>query len=189
MNLITTFLVCLYFPVPFIMLWLHLLQPVWRPLGKHSYWIHTPVYLAMVATCALLHRRWSTGVLIDAGAADVVGFGLIGISVAILIISYRFIDPWTLMAGPQLTRSRRKLITDGIYAYIRHPRYLILITGALGNFLLTGTVSLLIAFIVTTTLTIMLTHVEEAELRRQFGSAYEDYAHRVPAFIPRRRNL
>jgi protein-S-isoprenylcysteine O-methyltransferase Ste14 len=144
----------------------------------------------MVATCIVLHRRWSTGAVFGsnlAGAVGLAGIVLIGISFAILIISYRSIDPWTLMAGPQITGTSRELITDGIYAHIRHPRYLILITGALGNFLVTGTGSLLIAFIVTTTLTIIMTRVEEKELRSQFGNAYDDYARRVPAFIPRRR--
>lgn len=85
----------------------------------------------------------------------------------------------------RIHQAKGELVTDGIYAHVRHPQYL-------GLFLLI--VSLLIQW--PTILSVLMAPVlfvvygrlarrEEGELETLFGEVYRDYKARVPAFLPR----
>jgi len=81
------------------------------------------------------------------------------------------------------------LITEGPYALARHPIY----AGLFGMMLATGLVMtywfvLLAASAIFLIGTNIRTRSEERLLRDEFGAAYESYARRVPALIPRLRN-
>ena len=170
------------------MLWMHLAAPWWRRLGRRSYLIHAPLYLAMVVATAMLSPAIGSGPPVIPAAARFVGVALVITGLTALAITYRHIDSWTAMAGPQLTNAEsRRLITGGIYGVIRHPRYLVLLLGAWGNLLMLGGTVLLLAAIATTVLTPLLVRVEERELATHFGEAWRAYAIRVPALIPRIR--
>lgn len=183
---IGTVLLCLYLPVAPIMLWIHLPERHWRRLGRRSYLVHTPVYLGMVALTATLYGRIGAGAPAVPSALRIPGAALVVLGFALLALTYRHIDSWTAMAGPQLTGAvARPLITGGIYGVIRHPRYLVLLLGAWGNLLMLGGTVLAVAAVVTTALVPLLVHVEERELSRHFGPAWERYAARVPALVPR----
>ena len=76
-----------------------------------------------------------------------------------------------------------RLITSGLYAYVRHPLY----TGGLLLiwFMPVMTTSLL-AFNLAATLYLYLGSIhEEQRLVAVFGKEYSAYRHRVPRFIPR----
>jgi len=185
---IATVLLCLYLPVAPIMLWMHLPAPLWRRLGRRSYLIHAPVYLAMVGATALLYPRIGSGPPAIPDALYWPGAALVIAGLVLLAATYRHINSWTAMAGPQLTNAEsRRLITGGIYGAIRHPRYLVLLLGAWGNLLMLGGSVLLVAAIATTVLTPILVRVEERELATHFGDIWCDYATRVPALFPRVR--
>jgi len=170
------------------MLWMHLAAPLWRRLGRSSYLIHAPVYLAMVGATALSYPIIGSGPPPMPGLLYWPGAALVASGLALLASTYRHIDSWTAMAGPQLTNAEsRRLITGGIYGVIRHPRYLVLLLGAWGNLLMLGGSALLLAAIATTVLTPVLVRVEERELAAYFGDAWFDYATRVPALVPRIR--
>ncbi|HSA95637.1 MAG TPA: isoprenylcysteine carboxylmethyltransferase family protein, partial [Acidobacteriota bacterium] len=77
------------------------------------------------------------------------------------------------------------LITDGPFGWVRHPIYL-----AMGLLLLSpiicfsswlGAALALSLFVTGTALRVQ---AEEGILRETFGSRYEDYRNRVPAFLP-----
>jgi protein-S-isoprenylcysteine O-methyltransferase Ste14 len=78
------------------------------------------------------------------------------------------------------------LITEGPYRLVRHPIY----TGMFGMMLATGLVmtywfilpAAIVFFLVGTKIR---TRSEEGLLRTEFGAAYESYARRTPALIPR----
>jgi len=75
-------------------------------------------------------------------------------------------------------------VTDGIYAFVRHPQYL-------GLFLLIASLliqwptilSVLMAPVLLLTY-IRLARREEREMEAQFGDDYRNYEARVPAFLP-----
>jgi protein-S-isoprenylcysteine O-methyltransferase Ste14 len=89
---------------------------------------------------------------------------------------------WSLQAR---VLEHHELIRHGPYRIVRHPIY----TGIFGM-LVAGSLAyghwpgLLIASAVYYIGTIIRIRSEEKLLREQFGSAYEDYARKVPAFIP-----
>jgi protein-S-isoprenylcysteine O-methyltransferase Ste14 len=82
-----------------------------------------------------------------------------------------------------------KLITNGLYAYIRNPMLLGMFIFMLGLGLLFGSLSLIFIFtplfIVINVLYIKA--IEEKEMEKKFGPAYLEYKKRVPMFIPRLR--
>ncbi len=85
----------------------------------------------------------------------------------------------------QIHQANGALVTDGIYARVRHPQYV-------GLFMLIGSLliqwptflSLLMAPLLIVAY-VRLARREERELEAQFGQAYRDYRARVSAFWPR----
>jgi protein-S-isoprenylcysteine O-methyltransferase Ste14 len=89
---------------------------------------------------------------------------------------------WSLQAR---VLEHHELIRHGPYPIVRHPIY----TGMFGMLIAGGLayghwLGLLIASVVYGVGTIIRIRSEERLLREQFGSAYEEYAREVPAFIP-----
>jgi len=182
-----TVIFCLYVPVPLIMLWMHGAAALWPRLKRRAYLLHVPVYCGLVVAAAWSHRYIAAGAWAWPDAARAGGLVLVAAAFGLLAATYRRIDSWTAMAGPQITASsRRTLITGGVYGVIRHPRYAVLVIGAAGNFLATGYPLLLAAAAVTTMLTLILVRVEDHELERAFGDTYRQYRSQVPALVPRR---
>jgi protein-S-isoprenylcysteine O-methyltransferase Ste14 len=78
-----------------------------------------------------------------------------------------------------------KLVTNGIYASIRHPHYLALMLLCLSIALgFKSVVDLLIA-LVNVIVRCCFTLEEEKELIKQFGDGYREYKTMVPRFIPK----
>jgi len=78
-----------------------------------------------------------------------------------------------------------KLLHEGIYSQVRHPRYL-------GAMLASVSMAFLVNYLATWVLVAglfplvyLLTVIEERELRERFGGDYIEYAERVPRIIPR----
>lgn len=77
-----------------------------------------------------------------------------------------------------------RLITTGVYRYIRHPLYSSLIAFALGAFLKSPSWAGA-ALVLTTVLGAALTaKIEERHNLARFGEAYQDYMERTSRFIP-----
>ena len=82
--------------------------------------------------------------------------------------------------------SMHKLVTGGIYSWIRHPGYLGLILIYFGLALIFGIVWMLIPAAIFTVLTYMTAVKEEQFLLSHFGKQYEEYRNKVPwRFIPK----
>ena len=78
-----------------------------------------------------------------------------------------------------------ELVTDGPYEVVRHPQYvglLVMIVGALVQW--PTLVTVVMAPILAVTY-VRLARREEAAMRERFGDAYDDYARRTPAFLPK----
>ncbi len=80
-----------------------------------------------------------------------------------------------------------EVVRQGIYAYIRHPRYTGSACAVAGACLLGGTRWMWALAGGWAALTALVIHLEERELRRRFGGTYEEYARSVPRFFPRGR--
>lgn len=109
---------------------------------------------------------------------------LIGASLVIVFKAVRTLGKqWSLTA--RVLESHR-LVTEGPYRLVRHPIY----TAMLGLLLATGLAlsrweALLAAVVLYAIGTRIRIGVEERLLRETFGSAYDEYARQVGAFVPR----
>jgi protein-S-isoprenylcysteine O-methyltransferase Ste14 len=72
----------------------------------------------------------------------------------------------------------------GIYARIRHPRYVGSFLAILGACFLAGTRAAWVVAVVWLLLTRIAIVLEERELHDRFGVSYEEYCRRVPRFVP-----
>jgi protein-S-isoprenylcysteine O-methyltransferase Ste14 len=84
-------------------------------------------------------------------------------------------------------RQTQTLATTGPYARMRHPQYAAFIVIMLGFLLQWPTIPTLVMFPVLVGVYVNLAHKEEAEVRAEFGEAYDRYAAATPAFFPRWR--
>ena len=76
------------------------------------------------------------------------------------------------------------LVTDGVYAFVRHPQYtglFLIIVGFLVQWptLLTVLMASLLIYAY-----MRLARSEERKMIQRFGRAYAEYAARTPAFFP-----
>jgi protein-S-isoprenylcysteine O-methyltransferase Ste14 len=117
------------------------------------------------------------------------------IALAVLTAALAVVSLWMVVAaahtlGKHWSLAARvveehKLVTEGPYRIVRHPIY----TGMLGMLLATSFATsywfaipfALLAFIIGT---LVRVRSEEKLLRETFGSHFDDYVRRVPAFIP-----
>ena len=81
-------------------------------------------------------------------------------------------------------RGRDRLVTDGIYHYLRHPQYLGLMLIILGFNIMWPTLLTLPMAPALIVMYARLARREDEELATFFGEAFRDYAARTPAFVP-----
>ena len=85
---------------------------------------------------------------------------------------------------------KRKLVTTGIYRYIRHPQYSGFIIITLGLLIHWATIPLIIMLPILVLLYYKLSKKEEKLLEEEFGDKYLEYKREVPRFFPNpRRHL
>jgi protein-S-isoprenylcysteine O-methyltransferase Ste14 len=95
-----------------------------------------------------------------------------------------------VLAGlPELSPGRYpgRLLTDGIYSRMRHPRYVEVVVGVLAYALFANHVGTYVLWLLLIPTLLLVVHLEEGELRERFGAAWDEYARRVPRFVPRGR--
>jgi protein-S-isoprenylcysteine O-methyltransferase Ste14 len=94
-----------------------------------------------------------------------------------------------ILAGlPELSPNEHppRLLTEGIYGRIRHPRYVEAVLFVLGYALVSNYLAAYATFVLTLPALLLVVSLEERELRERFGQPYVDYCSRVPRFVPRR---
>jgi len=123
---------------------------------------------------------WST--LVGLGETGMLISMLLGYALAAVGVGM-FIQGWR-----QVYRAREEgqLVTDGLYAFVRHPQYTGLFIALFGE----GVVHWPTLFSVGLFPIIVLTYAwlarrEEWRMEEEFGEAYRAYRRRVPMFIPR----
>ena len=116
----------------------------------------------------------------------------LGLSILLLGLGW-FICGWTFLTfirtkgTPVPFNPPPKLITSGLYAYVRNPMLLGLFIFLMGLGILLGSLSLIFIF---TPLFILinvlyLKAIEEKEMEKKFGMQYLEYKKKVSMFIPK----
>jgi protein-S-isoprenylcysteine O-methyltransferase Ste14 len=106
------------------------------------------------------------------------------------ILSFAFIGGGFILisAGWKVlydAQQHHEIATSGVYSHVRHPQYDGFILVMFGFLLQWPTLLTLGMFPVLVVMYVRLAHSEEKETLAEFGSAYEQYMHYVPGFIPR----
>lgn len=94
---------------------------------------------------------------------------------------------WT--AWRQIHAAHGALVTDGLYARVRHPQYTGLFLITVGMLIQWPTILTLLMWPALMLTYYRLARREEREAAKRFGPVYEVYRARVPAFVPRPRWL
>jgi protein-S-isoprenylcysteine O-methyltransferase Ste14 len=82
-------------------------------------------------------------------------------------------------------RSGNVLVTQGIYAVVRHPQYLGFMLVTLGQFLVWPTIPTAILWPLLVYLYHRQARREESVLAEKFGKKFDEYAGKTPMFLPR----
>jgi protein-S-isoprenylcysteine O-methyltransferase Ste14 len=93
-----------------------------------------------------------------------------------------------LVGVPEISAADKgRLLTEGIYAQTRNPRYLEFLAFAFAYVAFANYAGTWVLFALTIPAIHAVVLLEEPELRQRFGSEYDDYCRRVPRYIPTRR--
>jgi len=165
MGVVTAFLVALFaemygFPLTIYLLsgWLGDAYPVLQPFS-HKYG-HLWVVVFGGSTFA-----WAV---------------VMGLSLFFMILGYVLLSKgWTQIYG-----ARGGMVTDGIYAYARHPQYTGLLLVIVGFLIQWPTFLTVVMAPVMVYAYVHLSRVEERRAKAEYGEAYDDYARDTPAFVP-----
>jgi len=163
----------------------------WRRLGPaRTYLIVLPIVTALGAV--LYRFRWP--LLGEDLGTNWILIGIAGVLYAITMWFefqyWRHLSIATLVGVTELSRTGNetgKLLREGMYARLRHPRYASAGLGVIGNVLLINYLGLYIILLVVLALGLWLLALEERELADRFGDAYRQYQREVPQLIPRMR--
>jgi protein-S-isoprenylcysteine O-methyltransferase Ste14 len=177
---------------PAVLLWyaIHPFAGFWRRFGPG--WTYAvlgiPAVAMMVGLFAVRDRLLGT----DFGTSyPLTAAGILCVTVAMVIAMKRkkYLTFRILAGIPELSRRAEpgKLLNQGIYASIRHPRYVELVLAMLGYALIANYLGSYFLFILFVPAIYLIVLMEERELRERFGAEYEEYCRRIPRFIPRHR--
>ena len=109
-------------------------------------------------------------------------------SIAIEIQCRKHLKFKTLAGVPEVEadQGERRLLDQGIYGRVRHPRYISVTFGMIAMTVFANYLALWILFPITILSLFLIAVLEERELVASMGRTYEDYRERVPMFVPKR---
>jgi protein-S-isoprenylcysteine O-methyltransferase Ste14 len=179
----------LYFPVPVYWLLIHPAVNYWRRIGYRSFWIALPVWAMVGVPLALTGNSLFAYRLPRNAATYALGAAFLAVNFWASRRVHQQFSFKKLAGQPELNPNHplRGVVGTGIYARVRHPRYANIMLGFIAFGLLTGAAAIFLLAFVTYLLYLIVTPLEERELREQYGSEYEAYARTVPRFFPRFR--
>lgn len=172
------------------------------PFYKKSQRKSTSVYIAFIVALALemfgiplslYIATWALGIILPPGilwqhtlqqyigySGMIIGYAL-NLAGALLVI-----QGWSRVHKEYWgkTEGQGKLVTGGVYAYIRHPQYAGFMLITLGLLVHWATIPLLVMWPILTLLYYRLARREERDMLKEFGDVYDAYRKRTSMFFP-----
>jgi len=105
---------------------------------------------------------------------------VMGLSLVLLVAGYILLS----RGWRQVHDAHGRLVTDGLYAYARHPQYTGLFLVIAGFLVQWPTLLTVLMAPVLVYAYVRLAQSEERQMLEQFGDPYREYRRRVPAFFP-----
>jgi len=176
----------LYFPVPVYWLLIHPAVNFWRRVGYRSFWVALPVWISIGLPLVLIENSLFSHRLPRNAATYGLGAALLALNFWVGRQVHQKFSFKKLAGLPELNPKHQLqgIVSTGIYARVRHPRYANILVGFIAFGLLTGAAGIFLLALITFLLYLIVAPLEERELREQYGSEYEAYARTVPRFIP-----
>jgi protein-S-isoprenylcysteine O-methyltransferase Ste14 len=176
-----------FFPTPLFWLVFHSRIHFWRRFGNRAFLVALPIWLVPgIALLLLRHQIFSQRIERNA-LTWILGAGILALAVWIDRQVRRQFSVRRLVGLPEMNRARPDsfVVREGIYARVRHPRYMVFMLSFLGLAFLTGAAGIFLLAFVSVLLYLIVAPLEEQELRESYGAEYEAYARSVPRFLPR----
>ena len=175
---------------PLLLFWflIHPFVGLWRRAGLVVTYTVTLALLAAIDTATYLLRDRVLAVDFDTNPW-LVAAGVAMMIVATTVDTYckHLLKPNILVGLPELRpgAGAGRLLQEGAYAWVRHPRYLAGGLIALSIALLANYLATWVLAVVCMPVLYVVTLVEEQELVNRFGEEYRVYQRYVPRLIPR----
>jgi protein-S-isoprenylcysteine O-methyltransferase Ste14 len=170
-------------PIPLFWLAVHPFVGFWRRRPRAVYALVGPGVWVIVDLALLVFREELFAAAQAPAWATAIGLALVVADICFIFRIHREFGGPRLFGHAELAGSR-ELATGGLFARVRHPRYTGMMASVLGACLVAATLRLWVAVAVWWVLVQAAVRLEERELRARFGEAYEEYARRVPRFLP-----
>ena len=160
----------------------------WRRVGTTTTYA---VHVSMIAVVAIVLFQVRDVILaVDFGTnwfLVVLSIPVYAVAVRVAVRRKRDLRMKVLLGFPELAPDRyeSKLLTNGIYARIRHPRYVEMMLFLLAHALLVNYLATYVIVVVSALGLWFVVVLEERELRVRFGEEYKRYCEHVPRFVPR----
>lgn len=175
---------------PSVLMWviIHPFVAFWRRVGLcGTYAVAAIVEVAVVAGLFQVRRPllavefgnrrgvWSAGIVV------------VALAVWLRRQLHRHFSAAQLFGLPELAPDLYppRLVTDGLHARVRHPRYLQYLLAVAGWALVANYLAIYALLALMVPVIWLVVVLEEKELQARFGPAYDDYCRRVPRFVPR----
>jgi protein-S-isoprenylcysteine O-methyltransferase Ste14 len=147
--------------------------------------LHVILFNLAFALVVLPVRQLTPGFLPDVQSATWLGFGIQSIFFALATWARRHLSShWS---SEVTIKVNHELIQSGPYRLIRHPIYAAILGMFVGSTIVSGQVSALFGLTGVGLLYRRKILLEETNLRRAFGSAYDSYRNRTGALLPKLR--
>jgi protein-S-isoprenylcysteine O-methyltransferase Ste14 len=185
-DYIALFYLTLLLWIPFYWFVFHTAIRFWRRLGNRALWVALPVWLIFVAGIFIARHGLFARRLERSALTWAVG-GVLFIVATWLDVQTHHAFGWRRLVGlPELSPEHRLcgVIRTGVYARIRHPRYLLYMLMILSMAFLTGALAIFLLAFLNILVYQILAPLEERKLLDQYGPQYEDYRRLVPRFVP-----
>jgi len=176
---------------PPAILWWFVVHPFvgfWRRLGKL---LSSLIVLSlMLAVCYLLYQARDTLLVRDMGTDRLLwapALVLFALSVYFDVRAKKHLKLHIMTGMPELDpeHSGTPMLKEGIYASVRHPRYVAVIVGMAAFAFFINYLGAYVLTVLAVPALWLVVVLEERELVERYGREYEQYQREVPMFFPR----
>ena len=172
-------------PVPVYWLILHGGIEFWRSRdrGRLPYWVAVGAAWGVGGWLMIRYLRPQLFAGPRPGWAIALGTAFMLGDVIIFAVAESELGGRRLVGQAELS-AKGDMTTRGLYAYVRHPRYLGMMLGILGVCVVSGSQRLWLVAAAWEIASLGIIRLEERELRKRFGATYAAYSQRVPMLLP-----
>ena len=176
---------------PGLLFWLviHPWAAGWRRLGPvRTYLIVVPPLVAFGAALFRVRGRLLGADLGMHWSLISIALVLYGVTTWLELQYWKQLSIPTVIGIPELSLAghrKGKLLKDGVYRAVRHPRYLSAGIGVVANALVIDHVGVYVLILLVFPAGFVMLMFEERELVIRFGEEYRQYQREVPQILPR----